>query len=188
MQEDAKKFHPINLKIMKQVKWFERNFDFNVTENIFSSIVERLAGTPIRLEEKCKTIPESFLPVNVNNTWSIKENIGHMSDLETLWQGRLEDILNGNPQLRIADLQNQKTELANHNSRSLEDLTVIFRQLRSQTLAMLENINDADFSKSSFHPRLNIPMRIPDHVLFVAEHDDHHLARITELVKILKEK
>ena len=32
---------------MDQVKWFERNFDFNITENIFPSILERLEGTPL---------------------------------------------------------------------------------------------------------------------------------------------
>jgi hypothetical protein len=35
---------------------------------------------------------------------------------------------------------------------------------------------------SSLHPRLQQPMRLIDHALFVAEHDDHHLARITELL------
>ena len=173
---------------MKQVKWFERNFDFNIKENIFPSVLERLEGTPIRLEEKCKAIPADFLSASVNNTWSIKENIGHLADLETLWQGRIEDIVQGNPELRPADLTNKKTWSANHNSREIKDLLITFRQLRSQTLAMLEKIDDATFLRSSFHPRLKKPMRITDLFLFVAEHDDHHLARITELVKILKDK
>ena len=173
---------------MNQVKWFERNFHFNIAENIFPSIFERLQGTPIRLEEKCKAIPVNYLTVSINNTWTIKENIGHLSDLETLWQDRSEDIVNGNPELRAADLQNKKTESANHNDVPLEQLLAIFRQSRSQTLAMLEKIDAAAFLKSSFHPRLKKPMRIIDLFLFVAEHDDHHLARITELVKILKEK
>ena len=32
-------------------------------------------------------------------------------------------------------------------------------------------------------PRLRTPMRLIDLGFFVAEHDDHHLARITELLK-----
>jgi hypothetical protein len=32
------------------------------------------------------------------------------------------------------------------------------------------------------HPRLKTPMRLIDHLYFVAEHDDHHHARIWELV------
>jgi hypothetical protein len=35
--------------------------------------------------------------------------------------------------------------------------------------------------RTGLHPRLNQPMRVIDLILFIAEHDDHHLARITEL-------
>jgi uncharacterized damage-inducible protein DinB len=39
------------------------------------------------------------------------------------------------------------------------------------------------FSRSALHPRLGMPMRLVDLMLFVAEHDDHHLASITELAR-----
>jgi hypothetical protein len=39
------------------------------------------------------------------------------------------------------------------------------------------------FARSMLHPRLKTPMRLVDHLFFVAEHDDHHLAKIWELVK-----
>jgi len=35
---------------------------------------------------------------------------------------------------------------------------------------------------SALHPRLGTPLRLIDHALFVAEHDDHHLARIGGLL------
>jgi len=33
------------------------------------------------------------------------------------------------------------------------------------------------------HPRLKQPMRLVDHLFFVAEHDDHHMARIWEMIR-----
>jgi hypothetical protein len=33
------------------------------------------------------------------------------------------------------------------------------------------------------HPRLKQPMRLVDHLYFVAEHDDYHLARIWEMIE-----
>ena len=169
---------------MKQTKWFERKFDFTTDQNIFPSIIERLAGTPARLEEKLKTIPPDLLSKKINNTWSIKENIGHLADLEPLWQGRLEDIINGATELRPTDLFNTKTDQANHNDKSLTELLSGFREARQQTLRSLENIDDQVIFKSALHPRLKTPMRTMDLFLFVAEHDDHHLARITEISKL----
>jgi hypothetical protein len=36
--------------------------------------------------------------------------------------------------------------------------------------------------RTMLHPRLKQTMRLVDHLYFVAEHDDHHLAHILELV------
>lgn|ERR1700744_106328 len=171
---------------MKKVKWFERSFDFSTEQNIFPSIIERLRGTPARLEEKFKTIPVHILEVKVDNTWSIKENLGHISDLEPLWQGRLDDIINGEIELRPTDLANRNTDLANHNNKLLADLLSAFRQIRVQTITKLEKLDEKTIFKSALHPRLKTPMRTMDLFLFVAEHDDHHLARITELVKLIR--
>src|ERR1700743_1870174 len=119
---------------MKKVKWFDRSFNFNSEQNIFPSIIERLRGTPARLEEKFKSIPADILETKLDNTWSIKENIGHLTDLEPLWQGRMEDIISGEKELRPTDLANRKTDLADHNAKSLEDLLSAFRQIRAETV------------------------------------------------------
>ena len=170
---------------MKQEKWFNRSFNFESNQNIFPSILERISGTPIRLEEKVTGISENILTFSLDNTWSIKENIGHLIDLEPLWQGRLLDIINNQIELRATDLQNSKTDLANHNNKPLQALLSEFRQIRKQTIKTLQSINEETIFKSALHPRLKTPMRTMDLFLFVAEHEDHHLARITELVTIL---
>lgn len=170
---------------MKKVKWFERSFDFSKEQNIFPSIIERLSGTPARLEEKFKSLPSEILETKVDDTWSIKENVGHLTDLEPLWQGRLEDIKNGEIEMRPTDLANRKTDEANHNAQSIEKLLNDFQQIRERTIVLIENLDEETIFKSALHPRLKTPMRTMDLFLFVAEHDDHHLARITELVKLL---
>ena len=173
---------------MEQVKWFDRNFTFTSDQNILPSIFERLAGTPIRLEEKLNSISPDILIVRVNGTWTIKENAGHLTDLEPLWQGRLDDIISGKVELRPTDLQNTKTSLANHDAVPTEELLNRFRQIRKQTLGLLEKLDEKQVFKSALHPRLKTPMRTIDLFLFVAEHDDHHLARITELARLINEK
>lgn len=170
---------------MENKKWFDRKFDGLASTIPFPSIVERLRGTPARLEEKFKIIPNAFHKMKVDDTWSIKENAGHLIDLEALWQTRLEDILNGHPSMCPADLNNKKTHEANHNARDAKELFSTFRTSRKITILALEKVKNEELVLTSLHPRLKIPMTIPDLFLFVAEHDDHHLARITEIASVL---
>lgn len=172
---------------MDQIKWFDRKFNFEANQNIFPSILERLISTPMRLEAKFIDIPSEFLNVQAENKWSIKENIGHLADLEPLWQTRFEEIKNGIAELQAADLQNTKTHHANHNANTIEALLKKFILERQKTIDFIENIEEELVFKSSIHPRLKTPMRTMDLFLFVAEHDDHHLARISRIIKILKQ-
>lgn len=169
----------------QQTKWFDRKFDFSFEENIFPTIIERLRETPTRLEEKILRVPEEVLAVKPNGAWSIKENVGHLIDLEPLWMGRLEDILNKETFLRTADLSNTKTHEANHNASSILDLLKTFRSERQLTVRRLELLTENEIYLSALHPRLKTPMRMMDHFLFVAEHDDHHLVTISEIIKTL---
>ncbi len=169
---------------MKQVKWFERQFEFGITENIFPSIVERLTGTPIRLENKIASMSTNQLEIKIDGTWSIKENIGHLTDLETLWQQRFEEIVMGRKVMAVADLTNTKTNVANHNRQAIEVLLDDFRNIRKETISMLDNIDETIIFRSALHPRLNKPMRTMDLFIFVAEHDDHHLSRIAEIMRL----
>jgi len=46
-----------------------------------------------------------------------------------------------------------------------------------------EDADEAIASLSALHPRLQTPMRLIDHLFFIAEHDDHHLAKIGMLLR-----
>jgi uncharacterized damage-inducible protein DinB len=166
---------------MPQVKWFDRKFDFDYSENIFPAIIERLSGAPVRLEEKIGQLPPEILTLRFEDKWSILENIGHLIDVEPLWQGRLDDFLAGKTELRPADLQNTKTHQAGHNATSPVDLLKTFRQIREKTVTRLLPLDEEIVFRTALHPRLKTPMRLMDSFLFVAEHDDHHLARIAEI-------
>ncbi len=165
----------------KQIAWFKRKFDFGLQQNIFPSIIERLEGTPLRLEYKVQAFSPDLLTSKPDRKWSVKENIGHLIDLEPLWQGRLLDILESREFLRETDLSNAKTDQAQHNHTPLDQLFTRFASARRETVAQLIKLNEKDIFRAALHPRLKQPMRTMDLFLFVAEHDDHHLAAISSI-------
>jgi len=169
--------------IMQKTEWFNRKFPVIDDNGILPSIIERLAGTPARVEEITANLPEDLLTLKQNGKWSIKEEIGHLDDLEPLWLGRLNDLVNGAAELRVTDLTNQKTHTANHNATALKTLLQQFRIQRQLFVNQLTVLNDEQLSHTALHPRLKTPMRIIDLAFFVAEHDDHHLACIREILR-----
>lgn len=51
-------------------------------------------------------------------------------------------------------------------------------------VARLEALTPEDFRRTAMHPRLKQPMRVVDMMLFHAEHDDDHFARVRSLVRL----
>lgn len=167
--------------------WFDRQFTFDLPVETYPNLVERLRGTPVRVEALVAGLPTETLTRRHNDDWSIQENVGHLWDLEALWAGRLDDLLTGQTLLRAADLTNRKTHDANHNAAPINDLLAAFRRERAAWVSRLDDLSESDVVRTALHPRLQQPMRLVDHVYFVAEHDDHHLAQITRLKRLWNE-
>jgi uncharacterized damage-inducible protein DinB len=114
--------------------------------------------------------------------WSVQEHAGHLLDVESLWIARVEDFIAGSTELKVAKLSNRKTHEANHNARPIGEILVEFRKARLKLVDRVQQQDAALFARSMLHPRLKIPTRLVDHLYFIGEHDDHHLAWIWELV------
>jgi uncharacterized damage-inducible protein DinB len=169
---------------MTQVpNWFDRKFEFSFPVELYPNLCVRLRGTPARLEEILRAYPRERLVRKPDDGWSAQEHAGHLVDLEPLWMARVEDYMAGTVELTAADLSNRKTHEAGHNTRGAEEIPDEFRNSRLRLVDRVGGLEAAVFARSIPHPRLKKPFRLVDHLYFVAEHDDHHLARIWELLQ-----
>jgi len=166
-----------------RLPWIERRWKFDFPVELFPDIIERLRGTPARIEALLRGLGADVLTRREKEgTWSIQENVGHLIDVETLWLGRLDEYLSGARVLRAADMSNPKTHEADHNRKPFPSVLSGFQAVRGPFISRLEGLEDSDFARVARHPRLDTPMRLVDMCLFVADHDDYHLARIRELM------
>ncbi len=170
---------------MSQVaNWFERKFEFLFPVELYPNLCIRLRGTPARLEELLRGCSRELLTRKPQEKWSAQEQAGHLLDLEPLWLARVEDYLAGLSELTATDLSNRKTHEANHNARDIGEILAEFRKARMRLVDYIGELDRSLFTRTMLHPRLKKPMRLVDHLYFVAEHDDHHLARIWELCSV----
>lgn len=162
--------------------WFERKFDFSFPASLLPNLCVRLRGTPTRLEEILRAAAPNTRLEKPGDKWSAQEHAGHLLDLEPLWTARVDDFFAGRPELTVADLTNRKTQESNHNARPLEQILAEFRAARARLVDRAAQFDPAQSGRAIPHPRLRQPMRLVDHLYFVAEHDDHHLTHIWELL------
>ena len=169
---------------MNQISvWYERQFDFSFPVELHPNVRARLRGTPARLEELLRdSAVRDKVARKQQGKWSAQEHAGHLLDLEPLWLARVEDYFAGSAQLTVTDLQNRQTDEANYNAKSLDHILDSFRGAREKLLQRADSLDESFLTRTILHPRLKVPMRLVDHLYFVAEHDDHHLGRIWELI------
>ena len=164
-----------------RIKWTDRTFTFDFPSGIYPEMIERIRGTPARLEEHLAYLPQELLTRRFENRWSMQENAGHLLDLESLVQQRINEYVAKQPELHAADMSNRKTYEAHHNEVEVKTILRAFRESRGHTVAQLMKLDGEVFGRSALHPRLKKQMRLVDMLFFQAEHDDYHLARISEL-------
>jgi uncharacterized damage-inducible protein DinB len=162
--------------------WLARRFPTDLPNDCLPILVERLRGTPARVEDRVRGLPEPVRIARPGEAWSIQENIGHLLQVEDLWMGRLDDFETGKDPLRPAAHDAEPVEGAGFNGRPCADILAAFRTARARLIRRLEAAPDDLFARSALHPRLAVRMRIVDLAFFAAEHDDYHLARITEIL------
>ena len=170
--------------MVERTEWIKRQFSFGLPLRMYPSVVERVRGTPARLEDLTHSLSMEMLTRRDGDKWSIQEQAGHLFDLEPLGMGRLDDFEAGRETLRAADMENRKTHEANHNANTIQNILAAFRQERTAFVQRLDGYDEAFVERTALHPRLEVQIRVIDLVFFIAEHDDHHLARISELKRL----
>jgi uncharacterized damage-inducible protein DinB len=169
--------------MIDSIKWFDRQFSFDLPVWMYPNIVERVRGTPARAEDLVRALPREILTRRDGDKWSIQEHVGHLLDLEPLGMWRLDDFAAGRETLSPADLENRKTWEANHNTRAIIEILAALRSARLEFVQRLESFDEAFIQRTSIHPRLKKPIRGLELAFFIAAHDDHHLAQISALMR-----
>ncbi len=164
--------------------WVERKFSYeHLAEADFPSLVDRLRTTPARIETTVKDLPREILTRRDGGSWSIQEQVGHLLEVDALHDGRLTDYDAAASVLRPADMENTRTHAARYNDREIDDVLAAFRGVRGRFVKRLDTWEPGRRLAVALHPRLQQSMRVVDMLFFAAEHDEHHLARMTELAQ-----
>lgn len=181
----------VNNGVMRDLlrpSWAERRFQFVHPPWMLADFVERLRGIVPRVEVLVAGVSEEIAQRQQDGRWSIAQNIGHLADVEDLWQQRLEDLRQARAAYTPADPQRFRAMAESHQTRPLSETIAELLGKRTNLVAALSEASPELQRASAFHERLQVPMRLVDCAQFVAEHDDHHLLRVRQLLELFGRK
>lgn len=169
--------------MVTQTPWLERSFNFSFPVGLYPNLVERLRGAPARLEDLMRGLPAEIRTRRVDDSWSIQEHAGHLYCIDKLHETRLDEYLKRATELTAAIMTNTMTYDADFNGWDIDRILSTFRENRLRLVKRLEEVDEDLAGHVAHHPRLDKPMRLVDMLLFASEHDDHHFAFITKLMR-----
>ncbi len=156
--------------------WTHRRWSFCFPAELYPAVLERLRGTPARLDECCGALDDASGCASPEDGWSIRRHVGHLGDLEALLSSRLDAYERGVHELPAADMSNRVSVETDHDAQRLDALLARFRDVRSETMSRLDAYPRDFFARSAWHARLGMQKRVVDTCVFFADHDDHHAA------------
>ena len=169
---------------MRLTPWNERTLPFGKGLEELHVLVERALGTPARLVHLTAHEPQERLSLRRSGCWSVKEHIGHLLYLDECMDGRVEDIMARRPTLCSIELSEQDRMLDLQRNRDLGDLLEEFRIRRNYLMHRVMNMDPGAIRHRSMHPCRRMAMTVVDMVMYLAEHDDHHLAQMRSILRM----
>jgi GNAT superfamily N-acetyltransferase len=166
----------------QKLEWFQREFRFGAPAGMLPFFLERLAGTLPRMQAKVKNVPDEILSKKVDDKWSIKQNIGHLAEVDQIARIRISEMIGNVSPMSPAVFEPK----ADYNAMDITNIISLFERNREANLLAFRSLSLPELERSSFHPRLKVWMNPIDLAFFDAEHDDHHLVRINEILQRLK--
>jgi len=172
--------------------WAEKTVKRSYVLADVTTLIARVSGAPARLEDALRSVEERYVRARtpVRNAeqelrpalrWSPLDHAGHLLDVDELHSQRIKDFLNELETLSVLD-EAEISEDKRYNRQPLTPILQRFRVSRSTLANVLFGLPESAFEKESVYPRTGERIRLLDYVEIIAEHDDHHLATIRELL------
>ena len=147
-----------------------------------TQMIEKIRALPDQLAAKVKGLSAEQLTTPYNTgEWTVAQNIHHLADTHMNCFRRFKLILNTDDYTFISLYVDKLAAMPDGNNADIEDSLLILRGLHRRWCILMENMAEADWSRSGTHPERGA--QTLDHLLQVySQHGENHLQQIQEVL------
>lgn len=167
---------------MAVLPWSERKLPFGKSLDELPLLLERMIGTPARLWQLARAVPRERLTLSRSGSWSAMEHMVHLTFLDERMDDRVEDFMARRATLCRIDMGAQEGVMARNRGRDPGDLLEEFRLGRNALVERIRSMDPGALRHCAQHPCMGRLLRPVDMAMYLAEHDDHHLALMRGLL------
>jgi uncharacterized damage-inducible protein DinB len=145
----------------------------------FKAQIDELAAFPAALKAQLQGLSDAALRFQPTpDAWSIIEIVGHMTDVDAIWPGRVRQMLSAdNPQLARVD--NDDVRRRDYQNKQLEFLLITLAERRAEFVELLRVLRPSQLERPGQHPTRG-PITVADAVAALADHHRGHREQIAE--------
>src|SRR5215510_2290870 len=146
-------------------------------ETQFKAQVDVLAVCPEELKRQLEGLSDAALRFRPSpDEWSIVEIVGHMTDVDAVWPGRVRQMLStDNPQLQ--SVNNDMVRQRDYQNKQIGFLLITLAERRAEFVELLRMLRPAQLGRPGLHPTRG-PITVADAPAALADHDRGHRAQI----------
>ncbi|MFL5802509.1 MAG: DinB family protein [Roseiflexaceae bacterium] len=143
----------------------------------FKALLDELAAFPAALKTQLQGLSDAALRFQPTpDAWSIVEIVGHMTDVDAIWPGRIRQMLStDNPELARVD--NDDVRRRDYQNKQLSFLLITLAERRAEFIEMLRLLRPSQLERTGQHPTRG-PITVAGGVGALADHDRGHREQI----------
>jgi uncharacterized damage-inducible protein DinB len=149
--------------------------------------LDALAAFPALLKGQVQGLSDDALRFRPSpGEWSIVEIIGHITDVEAVWPGRIRQMLaTDNPALARVD--NDWVRQRDYQNKQVPALLQTLAERRAEFVELMRPLRAAQLARTGVHPTRG-PLTVAGASAALADHDRQHLAQIVANIEAYRSK
>jgi uncharacterized damage-inducible protein DinB len=146
-------------------------------ESQYRAQLDALAAFPEQLKQQLESVSDAALRFQPTpEGWSIIEILGHMTDVDAIWPGRVRQMLStDNPQLSRVD--NDTVRARDYQAKQLDLLLMALAERRAEFVELMRGLRPAQLEREGQHPTRG-PITVGGAAGALVDHDRGHLDQI----------